>query len=238
MLRGPGGSARDVTRERDVRKLFLSLTLAAVAGACSGGGVETDATTDPGLEATTSPATAADPLGGERLVSALRGGGFVIYFRHAATDPVPDDADPVVLSDCRTQRNLSGAGRRQARAIGRAIDELDIPTGRVLSSPFCRAFDTARLAFGTARRELVLENLETARTEDESEARTRGLGRLLSTRPDDATNSVLVAHGFNITAAADITIEEGEAAVFRPKGEAGFALVATVTPREWAALTE
>ncbi len=168
-------------------------------------------------------------------MAALRRGGYVLYFRHAATDAVPDDADTVVLSDCDTQRNLSALGRRQARAVGQAVARLDIPIGRVLASPFCRAVDTARLAFGRATREPVLENLETAERGAEREARITGLRRLLSTRPG-AANLVLVAHGFNVGAAADVTIDEGEAAIFRPRPPAGFRLVATVTPRQWEAL--
>jgi virginiamycin B lyase len=167
------------------------------------------------------------------LAAALREGGYVIYFRHAATDPVPDDADPVVLSDCGTQRNLSATGRRQSERIGRAIGMAGIPIGRVLASPFCRALDTARLAFGRARIAQVLENLETAPDESERERRVAGLRRLLSTAPQPGTNTVLVAHGFNISAAADVTLSEGDAAVFRPRGEQGFRLVARVEPNEW-----
>ena len=219
-------------------RLAVPFALAAVAGGCNGGGVETDETAAPERAATAAATTPTGTLAGGRLVSALRGGGFVIYIRHAATDPVPDDSDPVVFSDCSTQRNLSGAGRGQAREIGQAIDALDIPIGRVLSSPFCRALDTAGLAFGTVTREPVIENLETAETEAESDARVRGLRRLLAAPPDEATNDVLVAHGFNITAAAEITIGEGEAAIFRPNGEAGFVLIAMISPDEWSELAE
>ena len=218
-----------------MRKMFLSLTIAfalVAMGTTCGNEVPTDETARRTPDTTTPPPTIMGSLTGDRLVSALRRGGFNIYFRHAATDPAPDDADPVDFSDCDTQRNLSREGRRQARAIGRAIDALDIPIGRVLSSPFCRTLDTARLAFGKATREPSLENLENADTETESDARTRGLRRLLSTRPDGATNNVLVAHGFNITAAADVTLAEGEAAIFRPNNK-NFEFVATVAPEEW-----
>jgi phosphohistidine phosphatase SixA len=169
-------------------------------------------------------------------VSALRRGGYVIYFRHAATDPVPDDADPVIFADCSTQRNLSAAGRMQAGAIGEAMERLGVSIGSVLSSPFCRALDTAQLAFGKATREPVLENLETAASEAEREARILGLRRLLSTAPDGGTNGILVGHGFNVAAAADVTLAEGEAAIFRPEEEGGFTLVATVTSGEWEEL--
>jgi phosphohistidine phosphatase SixA len=215
-----------------LKRVLASLALLIAIGTACSDGVETDESAPRTPDATTAPPTVTGPLDGERLVSALRNGGFVIYFRHAATDPSPDDDDPVDFSDCDTQRNLSSGGRSQARAIGQAIDALDIPIGRVLSSPFCRALDTARLAFGEATREPSIENLTTADADAESDRRTLALRRLLSTRPDNATNDVLVAHGFNITAAADITLAEGEAAIFRPNGRT-FELVATVAPDEW-----
>jgi virginiamycin B lyase len=182
--------------------------------------------------------TTATVAGESSLVETLRGGGHILYFRHAATDPVPDDADPVVLADCDTQRNLSTAGRRQSLAIGRAIRGLRIPIGRVLASPFCRALDTARLAFGRARPAQLLENLETAPNESERASRTEELRRLLSSPPQAGANTVLVAHGFNITAAADVTLSEGEAAVFEPRGEEGFTLIARVKPGKWRGLPD
>jgi virginiamycin B lyase len=219
------------------RRLAVLPVVAVVLAACSGsdGGGEVQQATDRKAETTAEANVPAEPLRGERLVAALRRGGYVIYFRHAATDPVPDDAEPVVLSDCETQRNLSAEGRRQSRAIGRAIERLEIPIGRVLASPFCRTLDTARLAFETASADGALENLETAE-EGEREARIEALRSLLSTRPEAGANTALVAHGFNIAAAADVTIDEGEAAVFEPRGGDAFDLVARLAPREWSAL--
>jgi hypothetical protein len=94
------------------RWLALLLVLAAVAAGCRGGGGQGEATAAPEREAATAPTASLD---GERLVSALRGGGYVIYLRHAATEAAPDE-DPVVLSDCDTQRNLSAEGRTSLRA--------------------------------------------------------------------------------------------------------------------------
>jgi hypothetical protein len=48
------------------------------------------------------------------LAEQLRRGGLVLVLRHAATDFSRGDQDPVDLKDCRTQRNLSAAGRRDA----------------------------------------------------------------------------------------------------------------------------
>ena len=63
----------------------------------------------------------------------------------------PARADPPQfrLEDCSTQRNLSAEGRRQAQAIGEQFRARQIPVEQVLSSRWCRALDTARLAFGS-----------------------------------------------------------------------------------------
>ena len=47
--------------------------------------------------------------------------------------------------DCATQRNLTDAGRAEARAIGAAIRALRIPVGDVLASPYCRTMETGTL---------------------------------------------------------------------------------------------
>ena len=75
----------------------------------------------------TAPATPtmqAGPLAGKTLIAALRQGGYVIYFRHAATDMTQTDSD---LSRCETQRNLNAQGRADARVIGAAFQTLGIP---------------------------------------------------------------------------------------------------------------
>jgi virginiamycin B lyase len=175
-------------------------------------------------------------LEGAPLVDALRDGGYVIYFRHAATDFSQEDTDTRNLGNCSTQRNLTTAGRADARAIGRSIRRLRIPVGAVLASRFCRTRQTARLAFGRVRTTVDLTSLPSAATERERNRRVRALRRLLATPPRERNNTVLVAHLFNIEAAANVSLEEGEAAVFQPRGRSRFRLVGRVLPREWAAL--
>ena len=96
----------------------------------------------------------ADPLTAA-LLAQLRQGGFILYFRHSET---PNYIDPHEgnFDDCGQQRNLSKDGRTQARAIGKAFRDLDIPLGLVRSSPFCRSADTARLAFGRVEKDMSL----------------------------------------------------------------------------------
>ncbi|WP_377155283.1 histidine phosphatase family protein [Roseateles sp. UC29_93] len=77
----------------------------------------------------------------------LRDGDVVLY-RHALA---PGGGDPpgLKLGDCGTQRNLSDAGRDQARRLGEALRQRlgGLRVGAVWASPWCRTLDTARLAF-------------------------------------------------------------------------------------------
>src|SRR5712691_6963762 len=79
----------------------------------------------------------AAPLPESELIDALRRGGYVIYFRHAATNPEEADTSDPKLGQCAAQRNLSAEGRRMAREIGAAFQTLRIPVGKVVSSPYC-----------------------------------------------------------------------------------------------------
>jgi virginiamycin B lyase len=185
---------------------------------------------------TASGAPGGGRLEGPALVDALRSGGYVVYFRHAATDFSQEDADTRNLRRCRTQRNLTASGRADARAIGRAFRTLRIPVGAVLASRYCRTRQTARLAFGRVRTTLDLTSLPSSPTAQERRRRIAALRRLLGARPRPGVNTILVAHLFNIDAAAGVSLEEGEAAVFRPRGERRFRLVAKVLPRRWPAL--
>ena len=86
----------------------------------------------------------------EPLWTLLKGGGQVVLLRHASTPPAMGDPPGFRLDDCATQRNLSAIGREESRRIGAAFTTRGIPVDRVLSSPWCRCLETARLAFGAA----------------------------------------------------------------------------------------
>ena len=82
----------------------------------------------------------------EAIWALLKSGGQVVIMRHAATVPnVPD----TLASGCATQRNLSEAGREDARRIGAAFRAHGIAVEDVRASGWCRCMDTARLAFGS-----------------------------------------------------------------------------------------
>ena len=171
--------------------------------------------------------------GGKDLGQALRGGGYVVYFRHAATDAEQVDADHPDFKRCATQRNLSPDGRRMAYDIGRSFKILGIRVGKVVTSPFCRTVETAELAFG---RHQVSNDLYFAVGVDKDE-RTRQsaeLRRMLATPPPPGTNSVLVAHNANLKEATGTWPKrEGDAHVFRPRPGGGFDYIGEVTAAEW-----
>jgi virginiamycin B lyase len=184
-----------------------------------------------------SSAGGAAPLQGPGLIRELRDGGYVLYFRHAATDLSQEDTDDSAgLTDCARQRNLDQQGRAEARAIGRAFRALEVPVGQVLASRYCRAKRTATLAFGRAQPTWDLTGLPQAASAREEARRVAALRRLLGTKPRRGTNTVLVAHLFNIEAAAKLGLAEGEAGIFRPLGDSRFRLVARVGPAEWTRL--
>ena len=81
----------------------------------------------------------------EAAWNALRAGGIAL-FRHANA-PGVGDPPGMRLDDCSTQRNLDEDGRIQARRIGDAFRSRNIQMGAVLASQWCRATETAQLAF-------------------------------------------------------------------------------------------
>jgi len=178
-------------------------------------------------------AAAADaPLAPQAAVERLRGGGYVLYFRHAATDMSKNDAGMTSFDDCPTQRNLVDRGRDEARAIGAAVRALGIPIGKVRASPFCRTVETAQLAFGRAEKTAEVRG-GPVRADDP--ARYAPLRKLLSQRPAPGTNDVIVSHGNPFyTVAGAPYLAEGEAAVVAPAGD-GFRVIARIRVEDWPA---
>jgi phosphohistidine phosphatase SixA len=221
------------TSGRPRHRSLLRLLAVVILAACGSNGAGTPKSTE-SVVAPPPSVQPASPEGGQ-LLRSLRAGGFVIYFRHAATVP-GGDTDLQDLNNCAAQRNLSDLGREQARIIGEAFRRLEIPVGKVLSSGLCRARDTATIAFGRAEQSVDITSLPQAADEAEEQRRIMALRQLLATAPPPGENTVLVAHLFNIQRAAETNLAEGEAAIYEPRDADQFALVATVSPDEWDGL--
>ncbi len=97
-----------------------------------------------GLGGWTALGTQAAP---NALAEQARQGG-VLLIRHASTEPGLGDPPGFTIGQCRTQRNLSAAGRAEAQAMGEWFRRHGLQATAVRSSQWCRCQDTARLAFG------------------------------------------------------------------------------------------
>ena len=188
------------------------------------------------LPATAQPLSSPDPahaLEGAALVRELRNGGYTLYFRHTATDFTQTDAAMSSYDACASQRNLSEAGRAQAREIGEAIRALALPVGEVIASPFCRTMETGRLMFGRAEPSTVVRGFEGT---NRASADYRPLVALLASPPKAGTLRAITSHGNPFRAIAGPPhLAEGEAAVLRPAG-AGFVVVARIRQDGWESL--
>jgi broad specificity phosphatase PhoE len=175
-----------------------------------------------------------ESLAGPALLSALRAGGLILYFRHTSTDFGQNDDQMSGYEDCARQRNLTDRGRDEARAIGAAIQRLRIPVGEVLASPFCRTRETAQLIFGRARVDAAVRG---GPASDDASDRYAALRRLLSTAPAPGTVLAIASHGNPFRAVAGTPyLAEGEAAVVRPLSERGFRVIARIPKDGWSAL--
>jgi broad specificity phosphatase PhoE len=161
----------------------------------------------------------------EQVWALLKAGGQVILIRHAITTPGVGDPPGFRLDDCATQRNLTDEGRAHARRVGEAFRAHGIPVERVLSSPWCRCVETARVAFGAAEVSTPLGNLF-GRPENRA-AQVRQLQPMLG-EPRPRGNLVLVSHGITIQAVTGINPDTAEMVVVTPQPGGRFVVAGRV----------
>lgn len=153
---------------------------------------------------------------------ALRAGGTVALMRHSRAPGVGDPPD-FRLNDCATQRNLSTEGREEARRIGEQFRRRQVHVERVLSSRWCRALETARLAFGDRVEAYpALDSFFAGR--DRQDDQTRALRSLVEKWQGSGT-LVLITHQVNITALTGVFPSESEILVLKPETNGGFGIV-------------
>jgi phosphohistidine phosphatase SixA len=167
------------------------------------------------------PALASEPIW-----ALLKAGGHVILMRHAITTPGAGDPPGMHLDDCRTQRNLTDEGRRHARQIGEAFRARGIVVDRVLTSPWCRCLETARLAFGAAEVSEALSNLYGR--PDHRVQQVREMTAMVR-EVRGGGNLVLVSHGSTILALTGVSLDAAEMVVVTPQGAGRFAVTGRFT---------
>lgn len=82
------------------------------------------------------------------LSDKLKSHEYVLLMRHTLAPGVGDPAG-FTLTDCKTQRNLSAEGQKQAVAVGHWLRQQGVTSADVRTSTWCRCKDTAaRLGYG------------------------------------------------------------------------------------------
>jgi broad specificity phosphatase PhoE len=170
------------------------------------------------------------------IAQALRAGGLVIVVRHGATFPDQADTDPLNFDNIAAQRNLNDKGKGLAKAFGDALRQAGIPVGKVYTSKYNRAYETAVIAgFKDVEKTADLTEGGLIVTPNENARRAEAFRKMLATAPAAGTNTVLITHQPNIAGALGkdwFDVKEGEASIFRPEN-GRYTLVARVQMDEW-----
>ncbi|UWU69136.1 MULTISPECIES: histidine phosphatase family protein [Bradyrhizobium] len=179
------------------------------------------------------------------LISSLKQGGYVLIFRHTATDDSQKDVYPFKFDDMSAQRQLSEKGREAARQIGMAIRDLAIPIGDIYTSRLNRAVEAGKLISG---REVKPVDALT----DSSNASASGMAnptganakagqavrQLVDAPPKAGTNTVLITHKTNIADAFGKEagdVQEGEAFVYKAGSSGPATLAGRIKLADWIA---
>jgi broad specificity phosphatase PhoE len=181
-------------------------------------------------------AQSSPPIGA--ILTLLRGGGYVVVFRHGATHADQADTDPLNLDNVAKQRQLNDKGRADAKAVGDAFKAAGVPIGRLISSRFARAVETAR-SIGGKEPEATPDVSEGGLvvSPNENNRRAQALRTIAATPPAAGTNTLVVTHKPNILDAFGrdwFEIKEGEASIFKPDGKGAFTLIGRVPIDQWA----
>ena len=191
------------------------------------------------LAAISLTATISAAADDKDVASALRAGGLVIVVRHGATFPDQADTDPYHPDNIAAQRNLNDKGKALAKAFGDALRQIGVPIGKVYTSLFNRAYETAVLAgFGDIEKTADLTEGGLVVSPNENNRRADALRKMLGTAPRAGTDTIIITHKPNIVDALGkdwFDVKEGEASIFRPEN-GRYQLIARVQMDEWPRL--
>ncbi len=223
--------------------LFSNSDAQTITATQNGKTITTDISAAPALAipAAKVPPPAIDPakeLKGMAIVAALQKGGYNLYMRHGAAS-IGQDATtlpqtPRWWENCALQRNLEDAGREQARKVGRALCQLNVPIDIVKTSQFCRARDTA-YAMGLSAIEIT-EDLNHPIGQRKGFDTNAARFALLATPPPQGKNVLMIAHTLGSVRAEERVMgqmQEAEIILYLPNGKGGVEPVARIPLETW-----
>jgi broad specificity phosphatase PhoE len=150
-------------------------------------------------------------------------------------------ADPLNFDNVAAQRNLNDKGKALAREFGEALRRASVPVGKIYTSKYNRAYETAALAgFKDIEKTADLTEGGLIVSPNENNRRAEALRKMLAAAPQPGANTVLITHYPNIIAALGkdwFDVKEGEASIFRPQ-DGACVLVARVQMGEWPRIAD
>jgi len=144
------------------------------------------------------------------LANDLRDGQHVLLIRHA---DAPGYGDPkgYQLDKCSTQRNLGDYGKKQAAIIGEWLKNQGSNSANVISSPWCRCIDTAKLLnMGSVQISPTLGSFFDDMSLERQQ--TKELEKLIQTKLNSNSKVplILVTHHVNILAYTSKVVNVGD----------------------------
>ena len=144
------------------------------------------------------------------LANDLSDGQHVLLMRHA---DAPGYGDPTgyQLDQCSTQRNLGDFGKKQAVLIGEWLKNQGVTSADLISSPWCRCIDTAKLLnLGPVKISPVLGSFFDDMSLEKQQ--TKQLEQLIQMKINDNNKApvILVTHHVNIQAYTGKVVNVGD----------------------------
>jgi len=162
------------------------------------------------------------------LWEALAEGGKVVMMRHTQSEEASAEVSMHLAEDgdCNAEQNLSAEGRQQAEELGARFREHGVTVDAVLSSEFCRARQTAELAFGNYESWNAL-NLAEILPASEAEWLMEDVRERIGDFSGEG-NLVIVSHRSNINTITFQQTEAGDMVVVEPDDFGGFTVLGTI----------
>ncbi len=182
------------------------------------------------------------------VAQALRGGGYTLIWRHATANVCGDQTQLGPANTATVPNWWKSCDKNCLTAYARQIDAVQAPNetftihtafvtrgfpiGRVISSEFCRAVETAQgFNFGPA---IEQSQVLSYYVYDEAQRCANTLA-LLNTSPSSGTNTAMVSHA-GFTCPIIDSLAWGEAAIYRPMDASAPRFIGRVGWNGWTAL--
>ena len=144
----------------------------------------------------------------QNLINELKKGGNLIFIRHAYA---PGGGDPINfdINKCKTQRNLSDSGRKQAVKIGKFFKNNNILFDKVYSSEWCRCKETALIAFNNFETKNFLNSFFSSKFAQNKNSQIKSFKKFIKSW-DGKKNLIFITHYVFISAILDYASSSGE----------------------------